>query len=77
MTMDLSGKKVLVIGAGISGFAAAKLAKRFGAQVVLSDAKREQDIKYDFAELRAGGAHRDRMVRHRGPPIGRDSRVSS
>ncbi|MBQ1890665.1 MAG: UDP-N-acetylmuramoyl-L-alanine--D-glutamate ligase, partial [Selenomonas sp.] len=51
--MDLSGKKVLVIGAGISGFAAAKLAKRFGAQVVLSDAKREQDIKYDFAELRA------------------------
>ncbi|WP_075429783.1 UDP-N-acetylmuramoyl-L-alanine--D-glutamate ligase [Selenomonas sp. GACV-9] len=51
--MDLSGKKVLVIGAGISGFAAAKLAKKFGAEVVLSDAKSEQDIKYDFQELRA------------------------
>ena len=52
MTRDLSGKKVLVIGAGISGFAAAKLAKRFGAEVVLSDAKQEKEIKYDFQELR-------------------------
>ena len=55
MIMDLSGKKVLVIGAGISGFASAKLAKSFGAEVVLSDAKEEADIKYDFQELRDKG----------------------
>src|SRR5574344_1094341 len=54
--MDLSGKKVLVIGAGISGFAAAKIAKKLGAEVVLSDAKAEKDIKYDFAPLRAAGS---------------------
>ena len=36
--MDLSNKKVIVIGAGISGFAAAKLAKKLGADVILSDA---------------------------------------
>ena len=53
--MDLSGKKVLVIGAGISGFAAARIAKKLGAEVVLSDAKAEKDIKYDFAPLRAAG----------------------
>ena len=53
--MDLSGKKVLVIGAGISGFAAAKIAKKLGAEVVLSDVKAEKDIKYDFAPLRAAG----------------------
>ena len=53
--MDLSGKNVLVIGAGISGFAAAKIARRLGAEVILSDAKAEADIKYDFQELRAAG----------------------
>lgn len=37
--MDLSGKKVLVMGAGISGAAVAKVAKRLGARVALSDAK--------------------------------------
>ena len=50
--MDLSGKKILVIGAGISGFAAAKIAKKLGAAVVLSDAKTEKDIACDFSELR-------------------------
>lgn len=53
--MDFAGKKVLVIGAGVSGFAAAKIAKKFGAEVLLSDAKAEQDIKYDFSELREVG----------------------
>lgn len=37
--MDLHGKKVLVMGAGISGIAVAKVAKRLGADVTLSDAK--------------------------------------
>ena len=53
--MDFQGKKVLVIGAGVSGFAAAKIAKRFGAEVTLSDAKQEADIKEDFAPLREAG----------------------
>ncbi|MBR6342321.1 MAG: FAD-dependent oxidoreductase, partial [Selenomonadaceae bacterium] len=52
---EYRNQKVLVIGAGISGFAAAKIAKRMGAEVTLSDAKQEQDIKYDFSELRAAG----------------------
>lgn len=55
MKLDFTGKKVLVIGAGVSGFAAAKLARKMGAQVVLSDAKDEKDIKYDFGELRERG----------------------
>ena len=50
--MELQNKKILVIGAGISGFAAAKIAKKFGADVTLSDAKVESDLKYNFDELR-------------------------
>ena len=50
--MELQNKKVLVIGAGISGFAAAKISKKFGADVTLSDAKVESDLKYNFDELR-------------------------
>ena len=53
--MDLTGKKVLIIGAGISGFAAAKITRRLGAQVALSDAKNEADLNYDFEELRDMG----------------------
>ena len=55
MELELAGKKVLVIGAGISGFAAAKVAKRFEAEVTLSDAKAEKDLKFDFTELREAG----------------------
>ena len=53
--MNLENKNVLVIGAGISGFAAAKVAKKFGANVTLSDAKLEADIKFDFSQLRGLG----------------------
>ena len=53
--MDLKNKNVLVIGAGISGFAAAKVAKKLGANVTLSDAKQETEIKFNFAELREVG----------------------
>ena len=55
--MDFKNKNVLVIGAGISGNAAAKIAKNFGANVTLSDAKKESDIKFDFSELRALGVN--------------------
>ena len=53
--MDFANKKLVVIGAGISGIAAAKLAKKSGATVCLSDAKEESAIKYDLEELRASG----------------------
>lgn len=53
--MELQGKRMLVIGAGISGFAAAKIAKSMGASVVLSDAKKEADTGQDFSELREQG----------------------
>ena len=55
--MDFRNKKVLVIGAGISGFAAAKISKKFGAEVILSDAKLEKDIKFDFSEMRNLGVN--------------------
>ena len=53
--MDLSGKKVLVVGLGISGVAAAKLAKRFGAEVVVSDSKEEEKLGDEVRELRDAG----------------------
>ena len=58
MELDWNQKNVLVIGAGISGFAAAKLARRFGASVTLSDAKTEEELTKlgdDFAKLRELG----------------------
>ncbi len=55
--MELKGKRVLVIGAGISGFAAAKIARKLGAEVTLSDAKQEADIQEDFQEMRSLGVH--------------------
>ncbi len=53
--MDFKDKNVLVMGAGISGFAAARVAKHFGANVTLSDAKNERDLKDDFTPLRELG----------------------
>lgn len=53
--MELKNKNVLVIGAGISGFAAAKVAKNFGANVTLSDAKSEDKIEGDLKSLRDMG----------------------
>ena len=48
-------EKFLVIGAARSGLAAAKIAKKFGAEVVLSDAKLESEINFDLSELRGLG----------------------
>ena len=52
--MDLANKKVLVIGAARSGIAAAKIAKKFGANVILSDAKENLDVKISGVEIRLG-----------------------
>jgi len=53
--MDLSGKRVLVMGAGISGVAVAKIAKRLGAQVALSDTKPEGKLGAVPGELAQAG----------------------
>lgn len=53
--MEFKNKNALVIGAGISGFAAAKVAKKFGANVILSDAKTEDKIEGDLNSLRDMG----------------------
>lgn len=53
--MDLADKKVLVIGAARSGLAAAKIAKKIGATVILSDAKQESELNVDFGDLRGLG----------------------
>ena len=55
LDMNFAGKKALVIGAGVSGFAAARILKRLGAVVTLSDAKPEEALKYDFGGLREAG----------------------
>ena len=43
--MDLSGKKVLVVGLACSGMAAIRVLKKLGAEVTLSESKKKDDIK--------------------------------
>lgn len=43
--MDLSGKKVLVVGLARSGMAAIRVLKELGAEVTLSESKKKDDIK--------------------------------
>lgn len=43
--MDLSGKKVLVVGLARSGMAAIRVLKKLGAEVILSESKKKEDIK--------------------------------
>ena len=43
--MDLSGKKVLVVGLVRSGMAAIRVLKKLGAEVTLSESKKKEDIK--------------------------------
>lgn len=52
--MDLANKNVLVIGAARSGIAAAKVAKKFGANVTLSDSKENLDVQISGVEVRLG-----------------------
>ena len=43
--MELSGRKVLVIGLARSGMAAIRVLKKLGAQITLSESKKKEDIK--------------------------------
>ena len=52
--MDLADKNILVIGAARSGIAAAKIAKNFGAHVILSDSNTELDVKIPGVEVKLG-----------------------
>lgn len=48
MKLDLSGKRVVVVGAAKSGQAAARLAQRLNAKVKVSDAASEEKVDEDF-----------------------------
>ncbi len=61
--LDLSGRNVLVVGAGLSGIAVSRLCAARGAQVTLTDVKPESALGESLAELPAGvrrelGGHR-------------------
>lgn len=43
--MDFKGKKILVVGLARSGMAAIKVLKSLGAEVILSESKKKEDIK--------------------------------
>lgn len=54
--MDLVGKRVVVVGLGRSGHAAAALCAREGASVVVSDSREESVLRQEVAELVSRGA---------------------
>jgi UDP-N-acetylmuramoylalanine--D-glutamate ligase len=53
--MEFRGKKILVLGAGISGLAVAQLLQQIGAQVTLSDSKSGETINQDVSKLQQAG----------------------
>jgi UDP-N-acetylmuramoylalanine--D-glutamate ligase len=53
--MELKGKKILVLGAAISGISVARILQGLGASVTLSDNKTADKLKHDTAGLTAAG----------------------
>lgn len=53
--MELKGKKVLVVGMGRAGLAAAKLLKDRGARVTINDRKGKEELREAFKELEGRG----------------------
>lgn len=52
---EFYGKKILVLGAGISGMSVAQLLRKLGAVVTLSDAKSAAALNKDFSGLTGAG----------------------
>jgi UDP-N-acetylmuramoylalanine--D-glutamate ligase len=53
MTMNVEGKKVLVVGIARSGIAAARLLASHGAMVIANDVRNESELRDAAAELRS------------------------
>jgi len=51
---NMKNKKITILGAGLSGIAAAKLATYFEAQVFISDIKRKPNLKNDYITFELG-----------------------
>jgi 5,10-methylene-tetrahydrofolate dehydrogenase/methenyl tetrahydrofolate cyclohydrolase len=56
MASEFTGKKILVLGAAISGISVARILRGEGAAVTLSDAKTADKLKHDITGLAAAGA---------------------
>ncbi|MFW6050312.1 MAG: UDP-N-acetylmuramoyl-L-alanine--D-glutamate ligase [Myxococcota bacterium] len=54
--MDLTGRRMLVVGLGVSGLAAVRLLASRGAQVIANDARTEADLGERAMAARAAGA---------------------
>lgn len=50
--MDIVGKKILIIGLGLSGISTIKTLSKLGADVYCTDSKEEEDLKAVFEELK-------------------------
>ncbi|HWQ60918.1 MAG TPA: UDP-N-acetylmuramoyl-L-alanine--D-glutamate ligase [Negativicutes bacterium] len=53
--MEFNGKKILVLGAAISGISVARILRGLGAAATLSDAKTADKLKHDISGLEAAG----------------------
>lgn len=52
MVMDIRGKNVLVLGLGISGVSTAKALYKLGANIIISDLKKEEELIDYVSEIR-------------------------
>lgn len=52
---EFADKRILVLGAGVSGTSVAQILQQLGASVILSDAKPIEKFDKDFSELKAAG----------------------
>ena len=53
--MKFANKKIVVLGAGVSGIAAALILQQEGAKVILSDTRTREQLRHDVAPLEKAG----------------------